>query len=106
MDARTARADEAVPSRPAGASQALEDALALGAACAADADVPRALAAYEASRKVRASGFQKGSRRVGRLSNVPGALGLWVREQMWRRMPAETSVRRLVEATAHPLADG
>lgn len=79
-----------------GAGQALEDAAALGRAFAArPPGATEAFRTYEASRRPRAAGLQRDSRRVGHLANLGGVTGLLVRRMMWTLLPPRTAIARM-----------
>ena len=66
-----------------GAAQAIEDAAALGAACAQTDDIGRAFDAYQRARVARAGAIQAASRRQGRILHAGPALSA-ARDAMFR----------------------
>jgi len=89
-----------------GACQALEDAVVLGAVMSSGADVPAALAAYDAQRRPRTQRIARAARTVGafgqRLEN-PVAVAL--RNAVMRLTPAKAALRSMAKhADWHPPA--
>jgi 2-polyprenyl-6-methoxyphenol hydroxylase-like FAD-dependent oxidoreductase len=78
-----------------GACSALEDAVALGAAVAANANVPTALAAYEQARVKRTAALVAGSRRASRVAVLGSALGRGLRDALLPRVPESSRLRQL-----------
>lgn len=78
-----------------GACSALEDAVALGSAVAAEANLDLALAAYEAERLPRAATLVKGSRAASRAALAQSAAVRAVRNAAVRALPASMRMRQL-----------
>jgi 2-polyprenyl-6-methoxyphenol hydroxylase-like FAD-dependent oxidoreductase len=80
------------PNLGQGGGQAVEDAVVLARCLAAEAEVPVALARYEALRLPRANDFVIRSRRFGQVTQWENAAARWIRDWLFRRVP-ERSVR-------------
>jgi 2-polyprenyl-6-methoxyphenol hydroxylase-like FAD-dependent oxidoreductase len=96
-DNATLLGDAAHPMLPflgQGACQALEDAVALGAAVGGAESVPAALAAYERARTERTATLVKGSRRAARVA-ILGAGGGRLRDAAIRLTPEALRLRQL-----------
>jgi 2-polyprenyl-6-methoxyphenol hydroxylase-like FAD-dependent oxidoreductase len=78
-----------------GACQALEDAVALGAAVEAAGTRPEALRAYEQARNTRASMLVKRSRAAGRIAHLRPAWQRSLRDAVLRRTPDRVRRRQL-----------
>lgn len=78
-----------------GACSALEDAVALGSAVAAEASLDRALAAYEAERLPRAAKLVKGSRTASRAALAQSAALRAARNAVVRALPDSMRMRQL-----------
>ena len=78
-----------------GACSALEDAVALGSAVAAEASLDRALAAYEAKRLPRAAKLVKGSRAASRAALAQSAALRAARNAAVRALPDSMRMRQL-----------
>lgn len=78
-----------------GACSALEDAVALGEAAAANDDVSAVLAAYEAARVKRAELLVKRSRSAGRVALAGSAAARRLRDAVLARTPASVRLRQL-----------
>ncbi len=84
-----------------GASQALEDAVALAEALNEyRTDLAVGLKAYERSRIKRTTAIVKGSRQAGKVANWKGGFGLWMRRQLWSRMKPASALKRLERTVA------
>jgi 2-polyprenyl-6-methoxyphenol hydroxylase-like FAD-dependent oxidoreductase len=83
-----------LPNAAQGACQALEDAVALGAALAAEPS-ERALAAYEASRLRRANGFVSQSRRTARLVQAKNPVAAALRDLAVAHLPRSVLLSQL-----------
>lgn len=70
-----------------GASQALEDAVALGEALAETADVEQALRRYEDARTKRANTIVRQSRLAGRIAQISSPRGCRIRNKLVRGTP-------------------
>lgn len=80
------------PNMGQGGGQAVEDAVVLARCLASEADVPAALARFQAQRLPRANDFVLRSRRFGVLGQWQNPLACWVRDQLFRRLP-QSSIR-------------
>jgi len=78
-----------------GACSALEDAVALGDALAATADVPAALATYEEARAKRTAALVSGSRRAAKAVLARSALGRRLRDALVSHLPEGARLRQL-----------
>jgi len=78
-----------------GAGSALEDAVALGAAVAAEADVEAALAAYERARTERTAALVAGSRKAAKAALLKSRLGRRMRNALVARAPESVRLRQL-----------
>jgi 2-polyprenyl-6-methoxyphenol hydroxylase-like FAD-dependent oxidoreductase len=78
-----------------GGCQALEDAVALGDALGATADVPAALRQYERLRLPRANMFVRRSRLAGRIAQLEHPLGVGIRNALMRRASPAAQARQL-----------
>jgi 2-polyprenyl-6-methoxyphenol hydroxylase-like FAD-dependent oxidoreductase len=78
-----------------GAGSALEDAVALGAAVAAEPDVEVALAAYERARLDRTAALVAGSRKAAKAALLELAAGRRVRNALVSRAPESMRLRQL-----------
>jgi 2-polyprenyl-6-methoxyphenol hydroxylase-like FAD-dependent oxidoreductase len=78
-----------------GACQALEDAVALGAALRGARDVPSALQSYEAARIPRANAFVSRSRMAGRIARLRNPLAVRIRNALVRRVSPAAQARQL-----------
>lgn len=99
------------PNMGQGACQAIEDAVVLGSqlASAAGAEVPAALAAYEARRRPRAAALVQRSWRLGRVAQWEGRLARGLRDALTRATPSSAMARQMdalwgVEVPALPPA--
>jgi 2-polyprenyl-6-methoxyphenol hydroxylase-like FAD-dependent oxidoreductase len=83
-----------------GAAQAIEDAVVLGACCAAGRAVPEALAGYDARRRPRAQAVAAASARAGRLGQqLTNPVLLAVRNAAMRLMPPSAGLRAMTHYT-------
>lgn len=80
-----------------GACQALEDAVVLCAALAAEPDVHTALARYDEQRRPRTQMITEASRRMGRMTLLDRRLAVLARNIMVRVMPPSAGERRLAQ---------
>jgi 2-polyprenyl-6-methoxyphenol hydroxylase-like FAD-dependent oxidoreductase len=80
------------PNLGQGGGQAVEDAVVLARCLTFEADVPAALARFQALRIPRANDFVIQSRRLGALGQWQNPLACWVRDQLFRRVP-QSSIR-------------
>jgi 2-polyprenyl-6-methoxyphenol hydroxylase-like FAD-dependent oxidoreductase len=78
-----------------GACSALEDAVALGEALAAGAEVPAALAGYEDARAKRTALLVKGSRRAANAALARSGLARAARNLLVSRLPEAARLRQL-----------
>ena len=78
-----------------GACSALEDAVALGAAVSAEADVETALAAYERARSERTAALVAGSRKAAKAALLQSRMGRRVRDALVSRAPESMRLRQL-----------
>jgi salicylate hydroxylase len=76
-----------------GGALAVEDAAALAAALAGEADVPAALRAYARSRLRRVRRVQRAARRTGAIYHAAGPLA-WARDLVMRRLGPEDMAKR------------
>jgi len=93
------------PNLGQGACQALEDAVVLAAALAADPDVETALRTYDESRRPRAQAMARSSYRMSRLIQTESRLVRTGRNALVRATPqraAMASLRRLTDWTPPP----
>jgi 2-polyprenyl-6-methoxyphenol hydroxylase-like FAD-dependent oxidoreductase len=75
------------PNMGQGGCQAVEDAVVLASCLAAEADLPTALARYEALRVPRANGFVVQSYRLGEMGQWENAAACWLRDRLLQLMP-------------------
>jgi 2-polyprenyl-6-methoxyphenol hydroxylase-like FAD-dependent oxidoreductase len=75
------------PNMGQGGGQAVEDAVVLARCLTAEADLPAALARYQAQRLPRANGFVSQSRRLGQVGQWQHPLACWVRDRLFRLVP-------------------
>jgi 2-polyprenyl-6-methoxyphenol hydroxylase-like FAD-dependent oxidoreductase len=80
------------PNMGQGGGQAVEDAVVLASCLTSEADVPAALACYQALRIPRANGIVRQSRRLGQLGQWENPLACWVRDRLFQQVP-QSSVR-------------
>jgi 2-polyprenyl-6-methoxyphenol hydroxylase-like FAD-dependent oxidoreductase len=80
-----------------GACQALEDAVVLCAALAAEPDIAAALRVYDQQRRPRAQRIATASRQMGRLTLMEGKARVLLRNMAVRAAPAAAGRRRLTE---------
>ncbi|HEU5104646.1 MAG TPA: FAD-dependent monooxygenase [Solirubrobacterales bacterium] len=78
-----------------GACSALEDAVALGAAVAAEPDVEAALATYERARLERTAALVAGSRKAAKAALLESRVGRRVRNALVARAPESVRLRQL-----------
>lgn len=78
-----------------GAGSALEDAVALGAAIAGEADVEAALASYEQARLERTTALVAGSRKAAKAALLSSRVGRKVRNALVARAPESIRLRQL-----------
>jgi 2-polyprenyl-6-methoxyphenol hydroxylase-like FAD-dependent oxidoreductase len=83
------------PNLGQGACQALEDAVVLARALAAEANVGSALRAYEAARKARTDAIVLQSRRLGRIAQLAHPLAVAIRDALLGKLPASLQTRGL-----------
>ncbi|WP_406388323.1 FAD-dependent oxidoreductase [Streptomyces sp. NBC_00211] len=84
------------PNLGQGGCQAVEDAVVLAHLLDAGADVPAALAAYDAARRSRTDAIRVRSRRAGRIAALSRPLAVAVRDLAVRAAPA-TATRRALD---------
>jgi 2-polyprenyl-6-methoxyphenol hydroxylase-like FAD-dependent oxidoreductase len=93
------------PNMGQGGGQAVEDAVVLARCLAVDAELPAALARYEALRLPRANDFVTRSRRFGQMTQWENAAARWVRDWLFRMVPERSvraSLRRVLTFPAAP----
>jgi len=78
-----------------GAGSALEDAVALGAAVAAEPDVESALASYERARVERTAALVAGSRKAAKAALLESRMGRRVRDALVSKVPDSVRLRQL-----------
>jgi 2-polyprenyl-6-methoxyphenol hydroxylase-like FAD-dependent oxidoreductase len=91
-----------LPNLGQGGCQAIEDAAALAASLAIDADVPEALSAYERSRKPRAEKVARRSRQMSSLAHQRNPAAVALRNIVMRATPDEVTLRRLDDLVGRP----
>jgi len=82
------------PNLGQGACQAIESAYVL-AQTLAERPLDAALGAYEAARMARTRWITTMSWRFGKLTNVPGPIGRWLRHSVLPRTPQKTMLAQL-----------
>lgn len=80
------------PNMGQGGGQAVEDAVVLARCLATEAELPAALARYQALRVPRANGFVVQSHRFGQLTQWENGAARWVRDRLFQLMP-QSSIR-------------
>jgi len=85
-----------------GAGSALEDAVALGAAVAAEPDVEAALAGYERARLERTAALVAGSRKAAKAALLGSRVGRRLRDALVSRVPESMRLRQLDPFVAPP----
>lgn len=88
------------PNLGQGACQALEDAVILAHAVGAGADLPAALAAYDARRRPRAETFVRASLRAARMTQAEGRVPVALRDAAARFVPARVAARSVAKLVA------
>jgi 2-polyprenyl-6-methoxyphenol hydroxylase-like FAD-dependent oxidoreductase len=86
------------PNMGQGGCQAVEDAVVLARCLASEADVPAALARYEALRIPRANGFVVQSFRLGEMGQWENPAACWLRDRLLQLMPARSMRANLLRA--------
>ena len=81
-----------LPFMAQGAAMAVEDGAVLAACLRGSSDIPAALGRYEALRKGRTVGIQRGSRRNAKVFHLRG-VNAWVRNRAARRAAARSMTR-------------
>lgn len=84
-----------------GAAMAIEDAVVLARELVAHRSAAAALRAYEARRRPRVDGLQRGARRFGSVAQWRSPIATWVRDRMIRMMPAASAERQLASIVAY-----
>nr|H1ZZA4.1 RecName: Full=Aurachin C monooxygenase/isomerase [Stigmatella aurantiaca]CCD27744.1 FAD-dependent monooxygenase [Stigmatella aurantiaca Sg a15] len=77
------------PNMGQGGCQAVEDAVVLARCLSLEAELPAALARYQAVRVERANDFVAGSYRIGQIGQWENAFACWVREKLMRMMSSD-----------------
>jgi 2-polyprenyl-6-methoxyphenol hydroxylase-like FAD-dependent oxidoreductase len=80
------------PNMGQGGGQAVEDAVVLARCLATEAELPKALARYQALRVPRANSFVVQSRRLGEVSQWENGAARWVRDRLFQLVP-NSSIR-------------
>ncbi|MBV8325220.1 FAD-dependent monooxygenase [Chryseobacterium sp.] len=83
------------PNLGQGACQAIEDAYVLGKLLAKEQDIQTAFQQYEAIRMPKALQVVSSSRIVGRLAHVDNRLGVWLRNNLMKNIPASANRKQL-----------
>lgn len=83
------------PNLGQGACQAIEDAYVLGRLLAKEHDIQTAFRQYEAIRKPKALRVVSSSRIMGRLAHVDNRLGVWLRNNLMKSIPASANRKQL-----------
>jgi 2-polyprenyl-6-methoxyphenol hydroxylase-like FAD-dependent oxidoreductase len=81
-----------MPNLGQGACQALEDAVALGAALRGASDIQAALRAYEHARIPRANNIVQMSRRLNQAMQISNPLGCWLRDHALGLVPQRAQI--------------
>jgi 2-polyprenyl-6-methoxyphenol hydroxylase-like FAD-dependent oxidoreductase len=89
-----------------GAGSALDDAVALGAAVAAEPDVEAALASYERARLERTAALVAGSRKAAKAALLRSRVGRGVRNALVSRAPESMRMRQLDPFVAESASAG
>jgi 2-polyprenyl-6-methoxyphenol hydroxylase-like FAD-dependent oxidoreductase len=84
-----------LPNLGQGGCQAIEDAAALAQSLGTGAEVPKALRAYEHSRKPRADDIARQARRMSAVAHLRNRAATTVRNLAMRAAPAAATLRRL-----------
>ena len=98
--------DAAHPTTPnlgQGGSMAIEDAVVLSHCLSTRASLRDALAAYERARVARTAEIVNASWRFGRVAQMDGRLGCWLRDLALRSTPQSVIRRRLLESASFSL---
>ena len=85
------------PNLGQGGCQAVEDAVALALLLSASRDHVRAFRHYERIRLKRANRMVEAARRIGRVGQASTVVGTWLRDAMFRAVPAGLSYRGVVD---------
>jgi 2-polyprenyl-6-methoxyphenol hydroxylase-like FAD-dependent oxidoreductase len=86
-----------LPHAGQGAAQALEDAVALGQALAADRPVEEALRRYEAIRAERTFKVVQVAKRNARVGSLTGGLPVWLRDTAVRLVPEKILLQSMID---------
>ncbi len=89
------------PNLGQGACQAMEDAVVLGSAIQATANIESALALYQAKRLTRANGIVTQSRRIGQVGQLSNPLICWLRDNLFRSLPEGMRNRQIASVVGH-----
>lgn len=84
-----------------GAAMAIEDAVVLARELVAHRSAAAALRAYEARRRPRVDGLQRGARRFGAVAQWRSPVATWARDLIVRMMPAASAERQLAAIVAY-----
>ncbi|MFZ4928094.1 FAD-dependent monooxygenase [Chryseobacterium sp. Mn2064] len=83
------------PNLGQGACQAIEDAYVLGKLLSKEQNIQTAFQQYEAIRKPKALQVVNSSRIVGRLAHIDNRLGVWLRNNLMKNIPASANRKQL-----------
>lgn len=83
------------PNLGQGACQAIEDAYILGKLLAKEQNIQTAFQQYEAIRMPKALQVVNSSRTVGRLAHIDNGLGVWLRNNLMKNIPASANRKQL-----------
>lgn len=89
------------PNLGQGACQAIEDAVALGNAVGSSGDIAAALASYQAKRIARANSIVSQSRRIGQVGQWANPLACWLRDNLFRALPASVRNRQVAAVVGY-----
>ena len=90
------------PNLGQGACQAIEDAVVLGRAVAAQRDIPTALRSYEQQRIPRTSALTTQARQIGQTGQWQQPLLVALRDTAMRLLPAQLQIRQLAATLTFP----
>lgn len=86
-----------------GAAMAIEDAVVLARELVAHREAAAGLRAYEARRRARVEGLQRGARRLGAVAQWASPVATWIRDRAMRSLPASSAERQLAAIVAYEL---